>query len=403
MFFKIAMRNVFRNKRRTFLSLSIVALGVSILMLVLGFVSGSIESTKQQLSREIGGFQIAAGVLFENKADGFEYLIDAEVLERILAVLDADPRVVGYAYEIGFGGIIGNEKGSTVLISRGLVPGNPIEDYSSLIAEGEPLNDDGTPQIIVGRELAQTLGVAAGDWINIATGTVSGAFKAASAKIMGTFIYNNLQLEGQMGFVPLSFAQKVMRTDGVERIKVKIEDLDDAAQIAADIETALAAGNINLETRTWQELTTFYQSITQFWGVFSGFTVIGVFVLAFFSVLEVLTMAFLERTREMGTIRALGTKRHQVFFSLLSEGAVLGLMGGTLGLILGSGLSLAISASGAGWLPPGAIDPVPLQIDISLVALLIPFLTAVISTLFGTLYPALKNARQNIVEALNYV
>lgn len=403
MFFKIALRNVFRNQRRTLLSLGIVALGVSILSLVIGFVSESLRATKVELTREIGAFQIGSALMFDDKAEGFEYLISPLTLAQIGAILDARPQVLAYAYQLTFGGIIGTQRSSTGLVARGLVPGNAIEDYSSLIESGQPLNQDDTPQILIGRQLAQTLDVKPGDWINLATGTVSGAFKAASAQVVGTFRYNNSQLEDQLGLVPLSFAQKVLRTDGVERVIVQLHDLDQAQTVAEQVEQALAQAGIQLEVRTWQELTTFYESIEQFWSVFSGFTVMGVFVLAFFSVFEVLTMSFLERAREVGTIRAVGTQRHQVFWTFLLEGALLGTLGGGLGLALGAALSFAINASGVGWQPPGAIDPVPLQIGVGVDSFTLPFFTAVVSTLLGTLYPALKNARLNIVKALNYV
>lgn len=403
MFLKIAIRNVFRNRRRTLLSLGIVALGVSILSLVMGFVSESLRATKAELAREIGAFQIGATVMFDDKAEGFEYLISPLTLAQIGAILEAQPQISAYTYQLNFGGIIGTQRSSTALIARALVPGNAIEDFSSLIVSGEGLNQTDTPQILIGRQLAQTLGVKPGDWVNLATGTVSGAFKAASAQVMGTFRYNNSQLEDQLGLVPLSFAQKVLRTDGVERVIVRLNDLEQAQAVAAQVEQALAQAGIGLEVRTWQELTTFYESIEQFWSVFSGFTVVGVFVLAFFSVLEVLTMSFLERAREVGTIRAVGTKRRQVFWTFLLEGAMLGVLGGALGLAVGAALALAINASGVGWQPPGAIDPIPLQIGVDVDSLWLPFVTAVISTLLGTLYPALKNARLNIVKALNYV
>lgn len=403
MFFKLALRNIFRNKRRTILSLGIVALGVAMLSLALGFISTSLASTEQQLSREIGSFQIGAGVLFDNKAEDFEYLIDPQTLEEIIGILDEDARVTGYSYEISFGGIIGNEKGSTVLFARGLIPNNPVEDYSSVLLSGEALNDDGRPQIIIGQEMADTLGVQVGDIINLATGTVTGAFKAASARIVGTFRYNNIQVEGQLGFVPLSFAQRIMRTDGVDKVLVRIKNLDEAEAVAAEVEQQLQAKGIALETRTWQELTTFYESIQQFWGVFSAFATVGVLVLAFFSILEVLTMSFLERTREVGTIRAVGTKRHQVFFTFMLEGVLLGLMGGVLGIVLGFVLAGVINAAGVGWQPPGSIESVPLNIAISPDAAITPFVAALIATILGTLYPAMKNARKNIVQALSYV
>jgi putative ABC transport system permease protein len=126
-------------------------------------------------------------------------------------------------------------------------------------------------------------------------------------------------------------------------------------------------------------------------------------VLVFFSVLEVLTMSFLERTREVGTIRAIGTNRLQVFRIFLAEGTILGLLGGVLGVLAGAALGLWINSVDIRWLPPGALDPVPVRIAVNLSVAVVPFLTALISTFLGTLYPAWKTARQNIVEALSYV
>jgi putative ABC transport system permease protein len=403
MFFTIAARNVLRNKRRTAFSLGVTALGVAILFFVIGFINDSFDSIKSNLTREIGAVQIADAKLFDNKTERYEYLIPPETVEKIVALLRDDPRVKGYTWTLGFAGLIGNEKGSTLVVGRGLIPGNPIEDYSEIVVAGRPLTNDGTPQILIGRRLAETLNVRPGDIINVATGTASGAFNAASATIVGTIRYNNIAQEGQLGIVNLEFAQQLLRTQGVERIIVQLADLDQAEAFAQELKAKLAALGIPLDARPWQKLTAFYDSIRAFWTVFAAFTTMGVFVLVFFSVLEVLTMSFLERTREVGTIRAIGTTRLQVFRIFLVEGMILGLLGGVLGVLAGAALGLWINSVDIRWLTPGALDPVPVRIAVNLSVAVVPFLTALISTFLGTLYPAWKTARKNIVEALSYV
>ena len=114
-------------------------------------------------------------------------------------------------------------------------------------------------------------------------------------------------------------------------------------------------------------------------------------------------MSFLERTREVGTIRAVGTRRFQVFAMFLMEGVILGAVGGFLGILAGTGLGALINYGGITWVPPGAIEPIPLQIQLGLSVALFPFFTALISTFLSTLYPAWKNARLSIVKALSYV
>lgn len=388
MFFKIALRNVFRNKRRTAFSLGVIVLGVAILSIVIGFVSDSLNGIKRALVTEVGSVQIADPRYWDNTAKGYEYLMAPDTVDRVIALLESDPRITGHTKELSFAGLIGNQKNSTLLVSSGLIPHNPIYDYSSLRVDGQPLSSDGSAEIMIGRKLAETLNVKPGDPINIATGTVSGSFNAATAKIVGILRYNDLDAEGQIGFVPLSFAQKLLRTSGVDKILIQTSNPDDSGSVTRDLQTKLDEQGIALRARPWQELSSLYTSIKAFYDVFAGFTNIGVFILVFFSVLEVLTMSFLERTREVGTIRSLGTQRSQVFRMFLMEGVCLGVLGGILGVLAGTGLGALINSGGIQWTPPGAIEPIPLQIQLGLSVALFPFLTALFSTTLSALYPA---------------
>ena len=403
MFLRIAIRNVFRNKRRTAFSLGIIVIGVAILYFVTGFVSASLASIQTALVSELGAVQVADRRAFEETAEGYEYLISTETLERLIGLLEGDPRVRGYTWQLGFAGLIGNERGSTLLLARGLVPGNAVEDYRELVIQGRPLAAEGGPQVVIGQELAEKLGVQVGELINIATGTVSGNFIAASAEIVGTFRYNNATLEGQLGFMPLTFAQKLLRTSGVERVLISLVRLEQAEEFSRELQARLDEAGLALEARPWQRLSSFYDSIRVFWVAFTLWTNGGVFALVFFSVLEVLTMAFLERLREVGTIRAVGTKRRQVFKMFLFEGLALGLLGGVLGALAGAGLGTLFNGAGINWTPPGAIEPQPLRVQVGLAVALVPFLTALGSTLLSAIYPAWRGARSSIVQALSHV
>jgi putative ABC transport system permease protein len=420
MFFKIALRNVFRNKRRTFLSLFVVAFGVSILYLIMGFVSESLETTKQSMAQLYGSVQIADENVFDQTTRGYGHLITPETATQIEAILNDEPKVVGYKQELGFFGLIGNEKGSRIVTGSAFVPDNSVEDFSSLIVDGEPLNNSssvceeifnrerpdsepGDCQVIIGRRLAAALGVQAGDSINVATNSVTGNFSAASAKIMGVFQFNDIDQEGQLGYVSLNMAKKILRTDNIERFVVNIDNLDDAQTFAVDLQQKLNAAGINLSVKPWQDLNPLYDQVQEFGSFFTLFTNIGVFILAFFGVFEVLTMSFLERTREVGTVRAVGTKRWQVFSTFVIEGFVLGVLGGISGVVLGSILGVVVNQLSLTWVPPGSIDPVPVVVQIGLLVAVAPFLIALVSTFLGTLYPAFKSSRFNIVKSLGYV
>jgi len=273
-----------------------------------------------------------------------------------------------------------------------------------MIIEGRPLQqDDDHREVLLGRSLASSLGLKIGDWIVVGGGSVIGNFNASAVEVVGIFKFNDLEREAELAFVPLSFVQKeLLLTKGkVEHLVVKTNNIDDAPAYARELQAKLDAEKIPLQVKPWQELSPLYASVKGFSDVFTLYTYIGVFILAFFSILEVLTMAFLERKREVGTIRAVGTQRRHVFSMFVQEGAVLGVLGGLLGLVTGVLVSLWINGSNFTWSPPGTIDPVPVVVAVSPVVALLAFLAALLSALLGTLYPAYKNSRRNIVESLS--
>lgn len=397
---RLAMRNVFRNRRRTLFSLAVLVVSMSILYVVLAFQGEFLRATRQSLACETGAIQVADERLFESTASGYEYLISPTVLDAVLALVAKEEGVIGVAQQLGFAGLVGDETGSTLIIGRGVVPCNCVQDYECLVTTGNPLAEDASREVILGASLARKLNVGQGDRINIATGTVSGNFNAATVDVVGELTYSLEEIEKQLGLFPIAFAQRLLKTDGVERILIGLEDLDDAAAAAARVQAALDNAGIPLTTRTWEELNPSYGSIRSFYAAFTGLAAVGIFVFVFFSVLEVLTISFLERTREIGTLRAFGTTRGHVFRGFLLEGAALGLIGGLFGVVFGTALVLLFNALRITWTPPGAAIPQAIRLAIGADVVLIPFVVAVAATLVSALYPSWKNARLRIVDAL---
>jgi len=405
MIWRLALRNVFRNRRRTGFTLAVMVVGISILLFLLGFIGEALRSTKQAFADESGAVQIADERLFENTAEDYDYLIGPDALERVIEIVRAEPGVTSLTWRLDFAGLIGDATGSTLVIGQGVVPCNAVQDYECIIAEGTALLEESESdrQAVLGRALARKLGVSTGDRISIATGTVSGAFNAASVDVVGEMTYALEELEKQLAVFPISFVQRLLKTDGVERVLIRLDNLGDADAVAVSLADKLAAAGLPLETRTWEELNPSFESLQTFYAGFSGLAGIAVFVLVFFSVLEVLTISFLERTREIGTLRALGTLPSTVFRTFFAESIWLGLIGGTVGVAIGAGVAAIFNAVGFAWTPPGAAMPQAIRLQLDLTTVLIPFLTAIGATLVSAIYPSRKNARTRIVDALRSV
>ncbi len=398
--FKVPLRNLLRNKRRTAFSMAIIALGVAILLATLAFTDEAINSTKRSLSSDTGTIQIAAPELFAGQTEGFGYLIGPEKVSELSSLIEQKPEVAGVTSRLEFGGLISYGDSESTVLLRGVVPENCVQDYSCIIEEGEKLNEQDKDGLVLGKVLAENLGVRPGDAIDLSYSNSEGNYRNSSGEVIGLASLSSRQLEGRIAFSNLSFTKELLGDEGVGRIIVRLNDINRAEEFAAEIEKELDERGYELATRTWKELSPLYSSLNTFWNAFTGFTYVAVFTLVFFSTLEVLTMSFLERSREVGTVRAIGATRWEVFRDFLVEGVLVGLFGGLVGLALGGLISLGVNLAGITWKPPGATIPEPLKIGLTYSTVLFPLLAAVVSTLLGSILPAWQNSRTVITESL---
>ena len=126
-------------------------------------------------------------------------------------------------------------------------------------------------------------------------------------------------------------------------------------------------------------------------------------IIVVMSTVNTMGMAVLERTREIGTLRALGLKRRGVSFLFAIEGSLLGLIGSILGVMLNVGVWAVIRAVEPTYIPPGVSTPVPLIVNLvpQTMAGLMIFL--IFLSLTAAILPARRAARQNVVDALGHV
>ena len=121
------------------------------------------------------------------------------------------------------------------------------------------------------------------------------------------------------------------------------------------------------------------------------------------SVVNTMGMAVLERTREIGTLRALGLKRRGVGILFAVEGAMIGLLGSFIGLIINVIVWAIIIAVEPTYIPPGVSSPVPLTVKLEPTVALMLMAFLILLSLIAAIMPARRAAKQNVVEALGHV
>jgi putative ABC transport system permease protein len=139
-------------------------------------------------------------------------------------------------------------------------------------------------------------------------------------------------------------------------------------------------------------------------GVMFGFFAVLIGCIVLFTVANTMSTAVVERTVEIGTLRAIGLRQGGIRAMFLVEGAVLGCFGAALGVLTAMALATVINKIGFTWLPPGRVEPIPLAVRVMgehlmLAASAVGF---VLVAALSALLPASRAARMNIVEALRH-
>ncbi len=400
MWWWIPLRSLWRNRRRTLLSVAVIGLGTAISFFVLGFVESSRAQIQLSTVQEYGNLQIASPALWNDSADGYEYLIAPSTVDAIETLLAADPAFSTSTAQLQFPGLLASGERTQVVRVTGIVPENGIIDFSDLVVDGRALLPTDTAGLLVGRSLARRLNLSVGAPIVLTLTTVDGAYNASPFQVVGVYQFTSEQVELQSLFAPLDFAQRLLNTTGIDRIVVQLSSIETTNAARTRIQNALTAAGLPYEVRTWDELSPFYRQLSGYFDALFGFLSLAVFILVFFILLQVLTLAFLERTREIGTLRALGTTRNEVFRLFFTESIWLALLGSLSGIAVGVLLGVAFNSAGIEWRPPGTVEAVTLTIRMSVMVALIPFVVSVVATMVSSVFPAVQASRLQIANAL---
>jgi putative ABC transport system permease protein len=396
---KIAWRNVLRNKRRSILSILIITIGVAVLFIMNGYIKGTFDGLKTSSVNQYGNLQIAKKHFWDN--DNQRHLLTRSDIEKIKQILAGRKEVTSYTTSLGVNGIVGTEKISTICAGDGVEPGN-TQTQNIMITGGVNLFTGDTDKILLGKGVMQKLGVKENEWVSLMTTTMDGAYNAGSLQVSGSFTVGSSEADNVYVILPVSYAQSLLNTDGIDKFIVHLKSVDSTQATANWLREQFRRNKLDIEVKTWLDLAEFYHQVRGLYQMIFYFMSIVVFFLVLVSILEIMSMAFFERMSEIGTVRAIGTKRKQIFSMLTQEGVILGFIGGLLGVMTGLVTAILVNQLNISYTPPSMSQSVPLFVSLSPINGAFPFIIVVMATVISAFYPAVRASRLNIVEVLRH-
>jgi putative ABC transport system permease protein len=409
----LALRNLFRNRRRSLFTILAIGLGFAAVNILGGFTEYIFTNLRDSYIYLHANGHLTifkAGFLQDGKLNPTRYLLDETEVSAIQETLRRHPEVLVATPQLNISGLLSNGKVSTIFIAAGRVPSD-VRNINShahgMIArlqqfKGKPLQDDVVYGVGLSEGLAEQFKFDLGSNPVAMSSTISGQVNALDAQVFQLFHSPNEALEDKLMIVPLKFAQALYDTTSIDRIVVLLDRTELAEPMRAELVQDFAGRGLQVEIKTWNELSPFYTKVKHMFDVIFMFTFLIVFAIVVMSVINTVSMAIMERTREIGTLRALGLKRRGIVWLFAAESMVLGAFGSTLGIILTLVVWSAIVVLEPTWVPPQMASDIPLEVYLVPEYMSYSLLSLVFLSMVAAGLPARRAAQTEIVTALGH-
>lgn len=398
----MALRNLMRNRRRTLLTLAALAVGVTSVVCVRGFLNGL------QNSLILGIAEGSIGAVLVHKK-GYLQSVEASpltpnmelngaFLERLMKV----DGVRAVAPRISFGGMVSVGDETIFSIISGVDPAAELvvcpRRRDSLVT-GAWLTE-GSSDALMGMEIAKSLSAKEGSVAAVLTGDVEGVMNAVEVTVRGT-VAAAAQAERKLLIMPLGKAQELLRMEGrITEIAVGVKRVEQVEQVRDRLSALLGD---DYEVSTWKDMAPLIRDAQEGQNTaLNLITIIFLFIMLM-GIANTLLMSVLERVREIGTMMAVGARRRQVLLIFLLEALMLGALGATVGALMGFTVVGVLGIHGVVLTTPGASLPQHITPMIGPWFLLRMVALAAGGSAVAAFYPAYKASRLRPVEALGAV
>jgi len=391
-----------RNRARSFITIAAVAVGLCALIFLKAFIDGADhQMVSNYTDLFVGHLQIHKTGFQKNM--GLDKSINNE--ESLSSVLRKTPSVEAFSPRVKEFALISSSEGSSGILLLGVDPEREknVTTLHQKIREGENLLPQDKDQILIGRQLAENLGVTVGDKVVIMSQAFDGSIAAAAYDVKGLIDAGAEEIDKNLAIITLSAAQDLFVMERrISEIAVRLHQLDNVDSAGRELSRAFGR---NFEVLNWKDISPMTYQWLQFDQVFTGLILFIVLLVVAGGILNTILMGVLERTKEFGIMLALGTKPAQISLMVGLESFFLGLAGALLGAASGTSLILlfnkigidlsAISDALNSFYIGSVIYPIFSPLSVGLYAVIILLLSIAISV-----FPAIKASRLSPIEAI---
>lgn len=400
--FALALRNLFRHRSRTAATLLAIGLGVASMILAGGFVRDILfQLGEATIHSQTGHIQLARQTYWSSRSRTSQdnMIVNPTATTKML---EAEVGVEHVVRRINFVGMLNNGKRDLGIIGDGIEPDSERKVGSFMrYIEGRSLTDEDADGIVIGQGVARALNLQVGEKVTLVISLAEGAVNTMDFQVIGVFQSFSKDFDARAIRIPLNATQELLDTQSAHVLVMTLNQTVETDRIARKVSAMVAKQG--LQVFTWRELSDFYEKTAQLYDAQFGVLRLIIFLMVVLSVTNSINMTLYERTREFGTLLALGDKPQSIFKLIMMETVILALLGAGFGIAISCFIAWGVSAIGIPMPPPPNSNlGYTALIRLEPLAVLSSGANGFGAAVLAALYPAYRATKVNIVDALRH-
>lgn len=407
LYLRLAWRNIWRHRRRTVTILVSIILVLGLMMFYDGLIVGFEQAVYGNAIKVFGGNVQIHAPGFQEKSDSTP-LLALEGDTAIVAAAQALPQVVSVSRRINTSGLVTSREGAFPVGITAIEPEieAPVSVIAQNVKEGRFLTSEDADVVVIGKGMAEALGVTLGDRISLAGRAQHEQMRSRTMTVVGIYDLGMADLEKRTVYMSLGEAQGLYDLTGqVTEVTLVLEYIGQEAEVMSPLRAQFPG----VEVVSWE--TSFPEMQAAISGKSGAMDIMGIFIylIAGIGIFNLLMMAVYERTREIGMLGALGLRPRQIGLLFVLEGIMIGAVGIAGGILFGLTINIILGQIGLDYSAYTNIAEymalINGQIYPSLGIEQLPKRTITIAVIcaLAALYPAIEASRREPAEALHYV
>lgn len=403
MLIKIAWRNVWRSKVRSGVVILAIALGLWAGIFMMGFSWGMYEQRiNYAIQNEVGHFQLHHPDFKEN--NDIKYVIPQS--EEVFTKLESDNKIKSYAPRTIVMGMIASANATTGVKISGVFPEKEqnVSHLSDKLIEGDYFESIKRNPIIISKKTSEKLKLGLRSKVVITFQNQNGDITAAAFRIAGIYQSDNAKVDELNVYVKSSDLQKIIGIDAIHEVAILINDNKKLDTIVAEYQSSFP----NILVQSWKKLMPEMEFATDTFDQAMGI-IFGIIMLALaFGIINTMLMAILERTRELGTLMAIGMNKTKIFIMIVLETIYLTTIGAPFGLFIGwlfikyfgiHGIDLSVMKEGLSSFGMGSVVYTNLDSRYYLQIMM----QVIVVALLASIFPARRALKLNPIESIRKI